>query len=1373
MEKHESKLAIFLIAILLFGTILPTWGNQKSFAAELTDIDYDPYIGNSVKVAPNFELDANSGETFAEGYIKFEISNGYVDTDKLFLPDGARVTLDDGSILEVKGDQILLNDIAIASVNSKENGEGNALKIDLSAPLPNGNFEEGDSGDNVVVPSWTINNTSVVNGKTINQIWLGDLATHTKGRAYQKVENIGDGKYKVTGPNGEYTYITNVNYNGKALYNDPQSIEGFEAVFNTWNKNNGPYGFVKRIDAGTDPTKGQSLEIGFLNAMLNSGDYGKTDGKIASSFGIEAISSPFKAKKGDKLSFDWKANDGGDDYEVYGFLVNTETNENTEILYGRGSAQDWTTNSGTVPQDGTYKFRFVAGSFNRTDGTTHGATLSIDNVRVVSTKVVNGVVNAIAQLVQYENSQYSGDRPVQISVVNSEGQKSQDNNLIIKMSSKDEAANLLGDTLSIDSPKDGSYIYDPESKTISGIAEPDSTVNVTVKSDMGYSFNSTTSTDKEGKWSINLKDNLSKGDYTIEATASKGGATSKTNSSTFTFVDKTNLEQYYNQVKELKKEDYRSGWNQFDSALQTAKEILDNIADSSNNSNPKQEDIDEALTNLQNAKEKLEKFPPVATNPASFEDGNKQITIDFNKNIKQTVDDLTEAFSVTVDGKEYKVTEVKTNGDKVTLTVDQPLDSDAKNVTVEYHPDTTSNLVGEEENGSAVEEFVIQAEDTFGHSLQINEPNGTTYNKTPIIKGSIDKDTEHAEITITDSNGSNIIVDKDNITINPDGSWTYNVAEQLSPGEYEVKVTASKSNRDITKYHKFIVADPPVVDPIPPFGQDLQINEPNDITNDTTPSVKGTTDLDTEQAIITITGSNGSKIIVDKDNMNINSDGSWTYNVNQKLSPGEYEVKVTVSKTGYQDVTKSHKFIVVDKETLVNLKDSITSKKLVESEYTQGSWTKFEDAFNKAKLIINNPKATQIEVDNATTSLQNAYDELVYIKALEDEVKQGNNLVQSNYTKDSWDAYQTALTNATKVLDDSSATKEQVNKAKLELENARKSLTPNVDHTQVDKTQLIKEYELSSELKAVDYTKDSWNNYQKAIAKAKEVINDSKATQEEVDAAKIELENARKSLTPNVDHTQVDKTQLIKEYELSSELKAVDYTKDSWNNYQKAIAKAKEVINDSKATQEEVNAAKIELENARKSLTPNVDHTQVDKTQLIKEYELSSELKAADYSKGSWDNYQKALERAKKVINDSKATQEEVDVAKAELEKARRSLSVDKTQLNNEKNYSEDLSAKDYTKDSWKSYQDALNHAKKILADRNATQYEVNAALNRLKESRNALVRLQDSNNQSKNSDKGILPNTATNTYNWLLFGSAFLLLGALFLLRQKRKESK
>ncbi|MGV3466625.1 MAG: Ig-like domain-containing protein [Heyndrickxia sp.] len=1228
MSKHKSKLAVFLSAILLFGTILPTLGNQKAFAAELTDIDYDPYIGDSVKVAPSFELNPDSGETFAEGYIKFEItdSNGYVPTDKLFLPDGEKVTLSDGSTLEVKGKQILLNGIAIASVNSAENGEGKALKIDLSAPLPNGNFEEGPSGNNVEVPSWTINHQSELpDGTTVNQIWLGDLAKHTQDRPYEKVESNGAGKYEVTGPNGEYTYTTNVNYNARANQSnskDLQSVEGIEKLFTKWDTKK-TYGFVQKID--TDLTKGQSLEIGFLNALLNTGDYNQPDGKIASSFGIEAVSSSFKAKKGDQLSFDWKANDGGDDYEVYGFLVNTETNETTEILYGRGSAQDWTLNSGFVPADGTYKFRFVAGSFNRTDGTTHGATLSIDNVRVVSTKVVEGVVNAIAQLVQYENSQYSGNRPVKISVVNSEGQESNitDNKVTIKMSTKDEAATSLDKALFIDTPPNGSYIYDPVSKTITGKSEPNSTVDVNIKGSTDYPpFTGTTITDKDGKWSIDLDDKLIKGDYTIEATTSKGGAISEPISSTFTFVDKTKLEQYYNQVKELKKDDYSSGWKEFDSALQAAKEILDNIADSSDNSNPTQAEIDQTLTGLQSAKENLEKLPPVAINPASFEDGNKEITIDFNKNIKLTASDTSEGFTVTVYGKEYKVTGAKSNGDKLTLTVDQPLDSDAKKVTVEYHSDTTSNLFGDEENGAAVKDFVIQAEDTFGHALQINEPNGTTYNRTPIIKGSADIDTKSAVITITGSNGSKVIVDKDNIKINPDGSWTYNVAEQLTPGEYEVKVTASKSGRpEITKYHKFMVAYPPVVNPIPPFGQDLQINVPNDITNDTTPSIKGTTDIGTERATITITTSNGSKVIVDKDNIKINSDGSWTYNVNQKLSPGEYEVRVTVSKTGYQDVMKSHKFIVVDKENLLNLRDGITGQKLINSEYTKDSWTKFEDAYTKAKTVLGNPKATQIEVDNATTTLKNAYKELVYKKGLEDEVKESNKLVQGNYTKDSWDAYQLQLIKAKKVLSNLAATKKQVNKEKADLEKARKALTPIVDNTKVDKTQ------------------------------------------------------------------------------------------------------------------------------------------------LIKEYALSSKLKEKDYSTSSWAAYQKALKKANEVINDLNTTQFQVDSVKAMLEKARKALSVDKKPLDKEKELSEDLAANNYTKKSWKVYQDSLKHAKSILADRNATQYEINAALNSLKESKDALKRLK--------AESNVLPNTSTNTYNWLLLGLVFILLGAIFFLSQRNKMEK
>ncbi|MFS0881778.1 hypothetical protein [Metabacillus niabensis] len=184
----------------------------------------------------------------------------------------------------------MLNDVPIASIDNELNGEAGPLRINLSAPLPNGDFEKGELGE--LVPDWTINNTSVgPNGSNINQIWLGDLASKTQNRAYDSVASNGDGTYTVTGPNNEYTYVTNVNYNMTATTGDLQKVEGFEAVFGSLNK------YVKNVYSDTG-TSSQALEIGFLSALLKNGDYAVKDGKIASSFGIEAISSPFKAKKG-------------------------------------------------------------------------------------------------------------------------------------------------------------------------------------------------------------------------------------------------------------------------------------------------------------------------------------------------------------------------------------------------------------------------------------------------------------------------------------------------------------------------------------------------------------------------------------------------------------------------------------------------------------------------------------------------------------------------------------------------------------------------------------------------------------------------------------------------------------------------------------------------------------------------------------------------------------------------------------------------------------------------------------------------------------------------------------------------------------------
>ncbi|WP_047980248.1 Ig-like domain-containing protein [Ornithinibacillus contaminans] len=1302
MKTHQSKIAVLLITVLSLSILFSGGGRSTVLAAELANIDYDPILGERVTVAPNYDHEAQAGEQLAEGYIRFDLQDtDYVSTEKLFIPENSRVTLTDDSVLLYKNGQFLLNGVPIASVNDNMNGEGGALQIDLSAPLENGNFEAGEIGKEVTIPDWTINKTSEKDGKTINQIWLGDLATQTKGRAYDHITDNGDGTYTVTGPTNEYSYVTNVDYNDGApsTTGDVPNIEGFEAVFDGWTSGYSDAGFAQAIYNDTDTAKGKSLEIGFLWAYLTEGTYGDKNNAIASSFGIEAISSPFKAAEGDSLSFDWKANEGGDDYEVYGFLVNEETGEHTEILYGRGSAQDWTTNSGKIPEDGTYRFRFVAGSFNKTDGTSHGATLSIDNVRVVSSKVVPGVADAIVQLVQYQNTAFSGDRPIEISIINHEGDEveAENSTVVINMSTAEEAEETLGTSLTI-KPSDGSVIYDAKQKSITGKTVPGSVVKLIVKGPKRDTlYNGTPAVKEDGSWAMELTDDLIKGDYTVDATATKGGATATTDA-TFTFVNKADLEAYYKQVKDLQEADYQDGWEddedaaiEFETALKAAKDLLVDIADSTDESNPNQAAVDQALKNLEDAKAALVKHSPVEKSPATYEHGKKTITITFDKDVILTADAKEEGFAVTVNDTSYKVTDAVAVDNTVTLTVDHVLDSDTKNITVTYTKNETSpNLFGDEDNGSADESFEIVSRDDFGAALQIMTTIGNTDDETPTIKGETHQDADHVTLSVVDSENDPVtsLTDVD-ATLN-EGSWTYTVSDddKLEPGDYSYEVTAKddESERVIRKSASFTVIDKHALqaeydevkgfeeedyrnaeewevfeeavreaentitdssksqaevdaaledlqaardelekyapkpidavfedgyhditiefdkavtfDKVNPnqtdgftvvvdnaaiaidsaklvdvdendqtskltlsvtaetvlssdavikvqynkangkanligdeengtpvedftfqaqdlFGHSLQINEPNGITNDITPLIEGTADTRAENVTLTITGPDGDVVISDA-NVTVNTDGSWAYQVETELTPGEYVVEATATMDGRPAVIKEHHFTIVDKEPLVILEEDITPQKLDENAYTKDSWAIFDKAYQHSYIVITNPEAPQSEVDKAKQALQKAYDELVYTVELEKEISESANLVQENYSPDSWKEYKNALKQADEVLANSTSTQEAIDEAKTALENARAGLT-------VDKTALNTEKEKAVYLIQHDYTEASWQQYHVALTNANDVLLDEAATQLQVDKALQLLEHAKEKLI-RVEHGELPYT---------------------------------------------------------------------------------------------------------------------------------------------------------------------------------------------------------------------------------------------------------
>ncbi|MCQ5063256.1 hypothetical protein NE542_15770, partial [Faecalibacillus intestinalis] len=92
-----------------------------------------------------------------------------------------------------------------------------------------------------------------------------------------------------------------------------------------------------------------------------------------------------------------------------------------------------------------------------------------------------------------------------------------------------------------------------------------------------------------------------------------------------------------------------------------------------------------------------------------------------------------------------------------------------------------------------------------------------------------------------------------------------------------------------------------------------------------------------------------------------------------------------------------------------------------------------------------------------------------------------------------------------------------------------------------------------------------------------------------------------------------------------------------------------------------------------------------------------------------------ALDEANKVVADEKVTQEQVNKAYDDLDKAIKGLiddpiAADKTELLKIMETTKELVEKDYTPESWKVLKDSLDEDNKVVADDKVTQEQVNKA---------------------------------------------------------------
>ncbi|MBW4483240.1 MAG: DUF4347 domain-containing protein [Tildeniella torsiva UHER 1998/13D] len=357
------------------------------FAVSVSGLNNFTYTEGSSPVVVDNSINFSSTVNYNDGSLRFDLTNG-TSADQFALTSSATPNAV-GAISVVGADVYLGNGSGrdrIGSIDAVLNGtNGQDLVINFASPLTNSGFETGN------LTGWTAfnqNYSSVnnLNGQSIPYKFNALLGTDT-----------GNGTI-ILGSNPNASYSVTVQSSVVSTGNFALQLVSNGSI-------SGP--------SGSDRYTG--------NGSLH---------------GPYVRSNTFQAFIGDSITLDYAAQNGQDAYEVFGFLVGaggdsifgTGDDTRSRLFAQRGDTQSFTEASAVISTTGAYQFEFVGGTYDKTGGLALGASLYIDNVRLVSATTVNdAVVAAIAQQITFQNTSNAPDtttRNLQVTVINSNNESS-------------------------------------------------------------------------------------------------------------------------------------------------------------------------------------------------------------------------------------------------------------------------------------------------------------------------------------------------------------------------------------------------------------------------------------------------------------------------------------------------------------------------------------------------------------------------------------------------------------------------------------------------------------------------------------------------------------------------------------------------------------------------------------------------------------------------------------------------------------------------------------------------------------------------------------------------------------------------------------
>ncbi|MDB6249460.1 DUF1542 domain-containing protein, partial [Lactobacillus amylovorus] len=344
-------------------------------------------------------------------------------------------------------------------------------------------------------------------------------------------------------------------------------------------------------------------------------------------------------------------------------------------------------------------------------------------------------------------------------------------------------------------------------------------------------------------------------------------------------------------------------------------------------------------------------------------------------------------------------------------------------------------------------------------------------------------------------------------------------------------------------------------------------------------------------------------------------------------------------------------------------------------------------------------------------------------------VEVGSNYI--NATDSLKTAYTNAISDGSALLQNPSATSEQLEAAATAITTAKTALNGDLNKVKQDLQAAVDAAPDFENTSATYYNAASAKQqaYNTAISAGSDALKAQNPTVESLTDALNKINDAKAALDGQPTNKQALQDAVNNSKDVKDSNNYANADQNAKTAYDSAVTAAQSVLDNSNATQAQVTQALQDLNTANDNLNGDAKTGAANRQALedaVKEAPTVEKTDSKYYNgtEKAQDDYKNAVSEGQKVLDNANATADQIKTALDNINAAKGALDGDptnKTILQNSVDNAVDLDKSNADAQAKKDYTDALNKAKQVLAYPNATQQAVNEANAALTNAKTAL----------------------------------------------------